>query len=87
MLDSAWGKAMNLNLNGLPRWLPGDLLTRRGLFRRGRHRKAARRRGRSVRAWRRSLSRRRFDWPRFERMGQVVYQEAFDLHNRGSRSI
>jgi hypothetical protein len=25
------------------------------------------------------------DWPRFERMGRVVYQETFDLHNRGSR--
>jgi O-succinylbenzoate synthase len=89
MLDSAWGKAMNLNFNGLPEIeLPGDhfspggayfvedvterpLVAEAGQFALGD--------GVSAGVG--------FHWPRFERMSQVVYQEAFGLHNRGSRSI
>jgi O-succinylbenzoate synthase len=87
MLDSAWGKAMNLNFNGLPEIeLPGDhfspggayfvedvtetpLVAKSGQFALGDGVSA----GVAI------------DWPRFERMGRVVYQETFDLHNRGSR--
>jgi o-succinylbenzoate synthase len=76
MLDSAWGKAMNLNLNGLPEIeLPGDhfspggayfvedvtetaLVAEAGQFALGD--------GVSAGAT--------FDWPRFERMGQVVHR-------------
>jgi o-succinylbenzoate synthase len=74
MLDSAWGKAMNLNINGLPEIeLPGDhfspggvyfvedvtaepLVAEAGQFALGD--------GVSAGV--------AFDWPRFERMGQVV---------------
>jgi o-succinylbenzoate synthase len=74
MLDSAWGKAMNLNFNGLPEIeLPGDhfspggvyfvedvtaepLVAEAGQFALGD--------GVSAGV--------AFDWPRFERMGQVV---------------
>jgi o-succinylbenzoate synthase len=87
MLDSAWGKAMNLNFNGLSEiQLPGDhfspggayfvedvtetlLVAEAGQFALGDGVSA----GVAI------------DWPRFERMGRVVYQETFDLHNRGSR--
>jgi o-succinylbenzoate synthase len=87
MLDSAWGKAMNLNFNGLPEIeLPGDhfspggayfvedvtetpLVAEAGQFALGDGVSAG-------------IA---FDWPRFERMGRVVYRETFDLHNRGSR--
>jgi O-succinylbenzoate synthase len=87
MLDSAWGKAMNLNFNGLPEIeLPGDhfspggayfvedvtetpLVVEAGQFVLGDGVSAG-------------IA---FDWPRFERMGRVVYRETFDLHNRGSR--
>ena len=87
MLDSAWGKAMNLNFNGLPEIeLPGDhfspggayfvedvtetpLVAEAGQF--------ALDEGVSAGV--------AIDWPRFERMGRVVYQEMFDLHNCGSR--
>jgi O-succinylbenzoate synthase len=87
MLDSAWGKAMNLNLNGLPEIeLPGDhfspggayfvedvtetpLVAEAGQFALGDGVSA----GVAI------------DWPRFERMGRVVYRETFDLHNPGSR--
>ena len=76
MLDSAWGKAMNLNFNGLPEIeLPGDhfspggayfvedvtrapLLAEAGQFTLGD--------GVSAGV--------AFDWPRFDRMGQVVYR-------------
>ena len=76
MLDSAWGKAMNLNLNGLPEIeLPGDhfspggayfvedvtetpLVAEAGQFALGD--------GVSAGV--------AFDWPRFERMGEVVYR-------------
>jgi o-succinylbenzoate synthase len=79
MLDSAWGKAMNLNFNGLPEIeLPGDhfspggvyfvedvtaepLVAEAGQFALGD--------GVSAGV--------AFDWPRFERMGQVV--ERVDL--------
>jgi o-succinylbenzoate synthase len=79
MLDSAWGKAMNLNFNGLPAIeLPGDhfspggayfvedvteepLVAEAGNFTLGD--------GVSAGV--------AFDWPRFERMGQVV--ERLDL--------
>ena len=78
MLDSAWGKAMNLNFNGLPEIdLPGDhfspggtyfvedvvetpLVAEAGHF--------ALSDGISAGVT--------FDWPRFERMGQVIYQES-----------
>ncbi|MBW3633892.1 MAG: o-succinylbenzoate synthase [Chloroflexi bacterium] len=88
MLDSAWGKAMNLNFNGVSEiQLPGDhfspggayfvedvtetsLVAEEGQFALGDGVSA----GVAI------------DWPRFERMGRVVYQETFDLHNRGSRS-
>lgn len=74
MLDSAWGKAMNLNFNGLPEIeLPGDhfspggayfvedvteepLVSEAGMFALGD--------GVSAGV--------AFDWPRFERMGQVI---------------
>lgn len=77
MLDSAWGKAMNLNLNGLPEIeLPGDhfspggayfvedvtgtpLVAEAGQFALGD--------GVSAGV--------AFDWPRFERMGQVVHRQ------------
>jgi O-succinylbenzoate synthase len=80
MLDSAWGKAMNLNLNGLPEIeLPGDhfspggayfvedvtetpLVAEAGQFALGD--------GVSAGVT--------FDWPRFERMGQVVHRQEFD---------
>jgi O-succinylbenzoate synthase len=76
MLDSAWGKAMNLNFNGLPEIeLPGDhfspggtyfvedvtetpLVAEAGKFALGE--------GVSAGV--------PFDWPRFERMGQVVHR-------------
>jgi O-succinylbenzoate synthase len=87
MLDSAWGKAMNLNFNGLLEiQLPGDhfspggayfaedvtetpLVAEAGQFTLGDGVSA----GAAI------------DWPRFARMGRVVYQEPFDLHNLGSR--
>ena len=77
MLDSAWGKAMNLNFNGLPEIeLPGDhfspggayfvedvteepLVSEAGQFALGD--------GVSAGVG--------FDWPRFARVGQVVYQQ------------
>ena len=76
MLDSAWGKAMNLILNGLPEIeLPGDhfspggayfvedvtetaLMAEAGQFALGDGVSAGS----------------TFDWPRFERMGQVVHR-------------
>ncbi len=79
MLDSAWGKAMNLNFNGLPEiGLPGDhfspggayfvkdvteipLVTENGHFTLGDDISAGV----------------PFDWSRFARMGEVVYQEEF----------
>jgi O-succinylbenzoate synthase len=89
MLDSAWGKAMNLNFNGLPEIeLPGDHFSPGGAYfvedltERPLDAEAGQfALGDGVSA---GLG---FDWPRFEQMSQVVYQEAFDLHNRGSRSI
>jgi O-succinylbenzoate synthase len=77
MLDSAWGKAMNLNLNGLPEInLPGDhfspggdyfaedvtatpLVSTDGEF--------TLTDGVSA-----GIA---FDWPRFERMGEIVYRQ------------
>ena len=80
MLDSAWGKAMNLNFNGLPEIdLPGDHFSPGGTYfvedivetppvaEQGRY-------GLSD-AISAGVT---FDWPRFERMGEVVYQETFD---------
>jgi o-succinylbenzoate synthase len=80
MLDSAWGKAMNLNFNGLPEIdLPGDHFSPGGTYfvedvvetplvaEAGRYALSD---GISAGV--------AFDWPRFERMGQVVYQETFD---------
>jgi o-succinylbenzoate synthase len=79
MLDSAWGKAMNLQLNSLPEiGLPGDhfspggayfvedvtetpLVSQNGQFTLGD--------GVSAGVT--------FDWPRFERMGKVVYRQEF----------
>jgi O-succinylbenzoate synthase len=79
MLDSAWGKAMNLNFNGLPEiGLPGDhfspggayfvndvteipLVTENGHFTMGDDISAGV----------------PFDWSRFARMGEVVFQEEF----------
>ena len=74
MLDSAWGKAMNLNFNGLPEIeLPGDHFSPGGVYfvedvtetplvaQAGRFAL-----GDCVSA---GVA---FDWPRFERMGQVV---------------
>jgi o-succinylbenzoate synthase len=89
MLDSAWGKAMNLNFNGLPEIeLPGDHFSPGGAYfvedlteRPLDAEEGQFALGDGVSA---GLG---FDWPRFEQMSQVVYQEAFDLHNRGSRSI
>ncbi|MCC7022951.1 MAG: o-succinylbenzoate synthase [Thermomicrobiales bacterium] len=77
MLDSAWGKAMNLNFNGLPEiGLPGDhfspggayfvadvteapLVSQDGTFTLGE--------GVSAGV--------AFDWPRFERLSERLYQE------------
>ena len=77
MLDSAWGKAMNLNLNGLPEIdLPGDhfspggayfmedvtetpLVAEAGQFTLGDGVSAG-------------IA---FDWPRFERMSEVVHRQ------------
>jgi o-succinylbenzoate synthase len=89
MLDSAWGKAMNLNFNGLPEIeLPGDHFSPAGAY----FVEDVTDRPLVAEAGQFALDDGvsagvGFDWPRFERMGQVVYQEAFDLHNRGSRSI
>jgi O-succinylbenzoate synthase len=77
MLDSAWGKAMNLNFNGLPEIeLPGDHFSPGGAYfaedvtetplvaEAGRFAL-----GDGVSA---GIA---FDWPRFERMGQVVHRQ------------
>ncbi len=77
MLDSAWGKAMNLNFNGLPEiTLPGDHFSPGGAYfvedvvetpliaSEGQFELSD---GVSAGVT--------FDWPRFERMSQVVYEE------------
>jgi O-succinylbenzoate synthase len=87
MLDSAWGKAMNLNFNGLPEIeLPGDHFSPGGAY----FVEDVTETPLVAEAGEFALSDGvpagvAIDWPRFERMGRVVYQEALDLNNRGSR--
>ena len=77
MLDSAWGKAMNLNFNGLPEIdLPGDHFSPGGAYfeedvvttplvaEAGQYNLAVTVSAGVV-----------FDWSAFERMGQVIYQQ------------
>jgi o-succinylbenzoate synthase len=79
MLDSAWGKAMNLNFNGLPAIdLPGDHFSPGGTYfvedvvetpvfaEAGKYTLSD---GISAGV--------AFDWPGFERMGKVVYRQQF----------
>ncbi len=79
MLDSAWGKAMNLNFNGLPEIeLPGDHFSPGGAYfvedvveaplfaESGQYTV-----GNGISA---GVA---FDWSRFERMGKVVYRQEF----------
>jgi O-succinylbenzoate synthase len=79
MLDSAWGKAMNLQFNGLPEIdLPGDHFSPGGAYfvedvtettlvaTNGQYTL-----GDSIST---GVT---FDWPRFEQMGEVVYQYDF----------
>jgi O-succinylbenzoate synthase len=81
MLDSAWGKAMNLNLNGLPEIeLPGDHFSPGGAYfveditetplvtEAGQFTL-----GDGVSA---GVA---FDWTRFERMGQIIHRREFPM--------
>jgi o-succinylbenzoate synthase len=77
MLDSAWGKAMNLNFNGLPGIeLPGDHFSPGGAY----FVEDVTETPLAVEAGQFALGDGisagiGFDWPRFERMGQVVYRQ------------
>ena len=74
MLDSAWGKAMNLNLNGLPEIeLPGDHFSPGGAYFVEDVTETPLVARRVSSHWVTGLSRRRFDWTRFERMGEVFF--------------
>ena len=89
MLDSAWGKAMNLNFNGLPRSScreitsrpAGPISSRTSPKGRSSPRQVNSRLTTASQPASLSTGRASSGWVR------VVYQEAFDLHNRGSRSI
>jgi O-succinylbenzoate synthase len=76
MLDSAWGKAMNLNLNGLPEIeLPGDHFSPGGAY----FVEDVTETPLVVESGRFALSDGvsagiEFDWPRFERMGEVIHR-------------
>jgi hypothetical protein len=76
MLDSAWGKAMNLNLNGLPEIeLPGDHFSPGGAY----FVEDVTETPLVVESGRFALSDgvsagAEFDWPRFERMGEVIHR-------------
>ena len=77
MLDSAWGKAMNLNFNGLPEIeLPGDHFSPGGAY----FVEDVTERPLIAEAGRFALGDGvsagvAFDWTRFERMGQVIYRQ------------
>ena len=77
MLDSAWGKAMNLNFNGLPEIeLPGDHFSPGGAY----FVEDVTERPLIAEAGRFTLGDGvsagvAFDWTRFERMGQVIYRQ------------
>ena len=77
MLDSAWGKAMNLNFNGLPEIeLPGDHFSPGGAY----FVEDVTERPLVAEAGRVALGDGvsagvAFDWTRFERMGQVIYRQ------------
>ena len=77
MLDSAWGKAMNLSFNGLPEIeLPGDHFSPSGAY----FVEDVTERPLITEAGRFALGDGvsagvAFDWTRFERMGQVIYRQ------------
>jgi O-succinylbenzoate synthase len=79
MLDSAWGKAMNLNLNGLPAIdLPGDHFSPGGAY----FVEDVTETPLVAEAGQFALGDRVsagvvFDWAHFERMGQVVHRQQF----------
>ena len=77
MLDSAWGKAMNLNFNGLPEIdLPGDHFSPSGAyFVEDVTVETTGRPGRAVSLADAVSAGVTIDWPRFERMGDVVLRQ------------